>query len=621
MPSRRVQLSVAGYFAALAACLVVAVLVSFTPLGVEIDNDAYDWLFRLNPLPAAPPQSALLVVDDASLTAIGGMRRLRGALALGLERVAAARPAAVALDIVLADEGDPPEDARLDEALRKLPNLVLACDLVPGSWQEPIPRFRRHAAAVGHAHADPDPHDMVTRQIPLMKVAGPFDRRWALALEAFRLARGVARIDESPGDIRIGSLTVPARASQGRPLRVRFVPALARVSLKEALAATAPLTEFTGKTVFVGITSQTAAQDRWMTPSSYGLPLPGVEIHANLFETLARGRFLTDAPPTVMLVACGLAVLGAGAIFWFLSGWPAYAASAGLLLAAHALPAVSFTRDVVFPFFAPLATAWLAVAVAASYQHFVVRRLLSKSEVEKGRYQQAIRFVTHEMRTPLTAIQGSSELMGRYNLPEDKRKQIAGMIHSESRRLARMIQTFLDVEKLSEGQMELKKERFGILEVVGVCIERVAPVAERKRIAIRREEVAEAVLTGDRELMEYAVYNLLTNAIKYSSAETTVRVAGTFDGVTLRLGVADQGIGMDDKELKRIFTKFYRTKKAEASGEAGTGIGLSIVEQIVTHHGGRIEVTSQPGQGSCFTLVLPATPPSVHNRGSTAFRL
>jgi signal transduction histidine kinase len=64
---------------------------------------------------------------------------------------------------------------------------------------------------------------------------------------------------------------------------------------------------------------------------------------------------------------------------------------------------------------------------------------------------------------------------------------------------------------------------------------------------------------------------------------------------------------MDQKELKNIFRKFYRTKKAEASGEAGTGIGLSIVEQIVTHHGGRIEVTSQPGQGSCFTLVLPAS--------------
>jgi two-component system sensor histidine kinase SenX3 len=203
--------------------------------------------------------------------------------------------------------------------------------------------------------------------------------------------------------------------------------------------------------------------------------------------------------------------------------------------------------------------------------------------------------------------------MGRYNLPEDKRKQIAEMINSESKRLARMIQTFLDVEKLSEGQVELKKDRFGAGEIVETCLARVAPVAERKRIALRQEGVAEALVTGDRELMEYAVYNLLTNAIKYSPAETTVRVSGAFDGAALRLAVADQGIGMDQKELKKIFTKFYRTRKAEASGEAGTGIGLSIVEQIVAHHGGRIEVFSRPGEGSCFTLVLPATAPTVQN--------
>jgi signal transduction histidine kinase len=74
----------------------------------------------------------------------------------------------------------------------------------------------------------------------------------------------------------------------------------------------------------------------------------------------------------------------------------------------------------------------------------------------------------------------------------------------------------------------------------------------------------------------------------------------------VRLSVTDQGIGMDDKEVKQIFQKFYRTRKAEASGESGFGIGLSIVEQIVTHHGGVIEVVSKPGVGSRFTLVLPA---------------
>ena len=106
--------------------------------------------------------------------------------------------------------------------------------------------------------------------------------------------------------------------------------------------------------------------------------------------------------------------------------------------------------------------------------------------------------------------------------------------------------------------------------------------------------------------MDYAFYNLLTNAVKYSPSSTEVRVFAQRDGDRVRIAVKDQGIGMDQKEVRKIFQKFYRTKKAEESGEVGTGIGLSIVEQIVTQHGGSIEVTSSPGHGSCFTLVLPA---------------
>src|ERR1700694_334887 len=115
----------------------------------------------------------------------------------------------------------------------------------------------------------------------------------------------------------------------------------------------------------------------------------------------------------------------------------------------------------------------------------------------------------------------------------------------------------------------------------------------------------EGTLTGDKELMEYAFYNLLTNAVKYSPASTRVRVFSQFKGGELRLAVEEQGMGMDANELKNIFQKFYRTKRAEASGEMGTGIGLSIVDQIVTYHGGKVEVTSTPGKGSCFTMVLP----------------
>jgi signal transduction histidine kinase len=264
-----------------------------------------------------------------------------------------------------------------------------------------------------------------------------------------------------------------------------------------------------------------------------------------------------------------------------------------------------FRQMIVLPFFMPLASAWLASIAAASYQHFIVRRDLRRAETERRHYQQAIHFVTHEMRTPLTAIQGSSELMGRYNLTEEKRKQIAEMINQESKRLARMIQTFLDVERLSDGQLELKREAIPARDLVEISIQRARPLADRKSIAIHTETL-EGSLEGDRELMEYVVYNLLTNAIKYSNSSTTITIACRQDSGRLRLSVQDQGIGMDAKELRQIFRKFYRTKRAEASGEVGTGIGLSIVEQIVHHHSGKMEVTSQPGRGSCFTVVLPA---------------
>jgi two-component system, OmpR family, sensor histidine kinase VicK len=120
------------------------------------------------------------------------------------------------------------------------------------------------------------------------------------------------------------------------------------------------------------------------------------------------------------------------------------------------------------------------------------------------------------------------------------------------------------------------------------------------------DNTVHGTLLGDRELMEYALYNLLTNAVKYSPSQTEIHVYSDLRDGQLRLAVKDQGIGMDAKEQKNIFQKFYRTRSAEASGEAGTGIGLSIVDQIVRHHGGRIHVASAPGKGSCFTIIVSA---------------
>ncbi|MGC4055852.1 MAG: ATP-binding protein, partial [Paludibaculum sp.] len=102
-------------------------------------------------------------------------------------------------------------------------------------------------------------------------------------------------------------------------------------------------------------------------------------------------------------------------------------------------------------------------------------------------------------------------------------------------------------------------------------------------------------------------YNLMTNAVKYSAPETDVLVSAVQTSGGISISVRDHGMGMDAGEVKNLFRKFYRTRKAEQSGEIGTGIGLSIVQQIVVLHGGHVEVESAPGAGSTFTVVLPAT--------------
>lgn len=598
-PSKRTT----GYVAVIAGCWALAVVAGWTTIANRIDNYVYDSMFQLLPPPSSPPQSVILAIDDDTYDSIGGVAGYRTVIADALERLVPISPKAVAIDLILADAGDAAKNARLAAAMQGTRNLVLAADEVDGRWVEPLPAFRQWAAGIGHDKADERSPDGVTRAIPLERRAAN-KRYWALALETFRLSRG-AMILESPDDLQIGSEVIPARRARGenRPLRVLYEENVPKLSLKEALQKPALLATLHGKAVFLGVTSLSATRDRVVTPIG---EMAGPEVHAQVFETLARGRFLTSASDTAVLGLCTAISIAAALIFWLLAGLPAYLLGAALLAASHIGSLLLFQNGVVLPYFAPAATAWLALSGAASYQHFVVRRELRKSQHEKSRYQQTLQWVTHEMRTPLTAIQGSSELMGRYNLSEEKRKEIAQMINSESKRLARMIQTFLDMERLSDGQLDLKRENFPASDLVSTCVQRLRPLADRKNIRVTVDPDIGGEIAGDRELVEYAVYNLMTNAVKYSPSDTEISVSSQCDRDNLRLSVKDQGIGMDRKELKNIFRKFYRTKRAEASGEKGTGIGLSIVEQIVHHHGGKMEVTSEVGKGSCFTMVLPA---------------
>lgn len=593
--------------ALMAVSTALAIMLSWTALGRQLNLQAYDFLFRLETPAPWQPDSIILAIDEETLGRYGGLTGMRTALADGLEKIAPAHPAAVAVDLILADDPNNPANPRLEAAFSRTPNLVLSCDLLPNSsgWEDPLEQFRKHAVAVGEVHADLDRFDAISRDLPLEEAA-VHDRRWALALDAW-LAVKHLDITESPDELIAGSTTIPSRDRDGRILRIRYAPmGIPRVSIAQLDRDASLASKFAGKVVFAGVTAQTAS-DRWMTPYSNSITMPGVEFHANLYETLARRMFLVDAPLTVIVVTCFALAALIGIAFSFTGNWQTNTGALLIVIASQVIPALAFKHSIVWLWMPGTLTSLFAIATAIAWRHLIVSRQLVRAQSEKDRYQRSMQFAIHELRTPLTAIQGSSELISRYgSMPENKRKEMADLINAESKRLARMIETFLSVERLSAGQMEMKQERFSLGDLVHRCAARAQPLADAKKIALELDDFQETPLTGDRELMEYAVYNLMTNAIKYSPSGTRVIVFAednSRDG-RVRLAVQDQGIGMDKKEVSRIFEKFYRTKRAEQSGEAGTGIGLSIVEQIVTQHGGSIQVESEPGKGSRFTLVL-----------------
>jgi signal transduction histidine kinase len=604
-----------GYILVAASTFIstlLALALSWTAFGRQLDEYAYDFLFRLEQPAPWKPDAAILAIDEATLARYGGITGIRSALADGIEKILPAKPKAIAVDVILAEPGTPEADHKLEKAFALAPNLVLSSDLAGSGaethWEEPIARFAGRAVAIGQVHADLDKYDAVSRDLPLEKVAG-HERRWALALAAWSAANH-APIIESPEELVAGSIHIPAPIRDGRVMRIRYAPlsmgGIPRVSIADLDRTPGLAAIFSHRTVFAGVTAQTAVRDRWMTPYSNGIIMPGIEIHANAYETIARGLFLVDAPLWgVAAVTLALAALAASG-FGFGAGIRSNMVAAAAILASQLLPAGAFARSSVWPWLPATLSALFATSLAATWRHLIVRRQLTAARQETNRYQNAMHFAIHELRTPLTAIQGSSELISRYSsMPESKRTEIANLINSESKRLGRMIETFLSVERLSAGELELRSERFPISELVEGCAARARPIAERKNIEINVYPLPAITLSGDRELMEYAVYNLLTNAVKYSPPHTRVTVSGEDGrGDRVRLSVADEGIGMDKTEVSRIFEKFYRTKRAEQSGETGTGIGLSIVEQIVTRHGGAIQVDSEPGKGSRFTLVL-----------------
>jgi len=217
-----------------------------------------------------------------------------------------------------------------------------------------------------------------------------------------------------------------------------------------------------------------------------------------------------------------------------------------------------------------------------------------------------VTLVTHELRTPLTAIQGFSELLETFEVDPEQQRKMHVAINEESKRLARLIDDYLDITRLESGARPLQLTVVDINELIERTVSLLDPLAARRGIRILRRFVDDPpYVKVDSNLVARALTNLVANAIKFGPEGSQVLIAARMDRNTLTIEVSDEGPGILPDELARVFEKFYRVPSVERDGPAGTGLGLALVREIAELHHGRASGTSIHGKGSIFTLCLP----------------
>ena len=593
--------------------LILLPVLAWNGLVQEGNASAFDMLLRLSPARAdsAREDVVLLAIDDDTVGRYGPLPLNRAVVAEALNRISSAGPRVLVVDVLLSERTREADDADLSAALDRFPKVVLATALEATQdnkqprWITPLPEFQRHAFALGHVHFEPD-RDGLARTLLLTK-ANADNRYWALAFEAFRAALGAqGPPTEDAKEVKVVNRLVPAPDSNGRLLWIHYngpEGIFRRVSLASVLDGQAPASSFAGKVVFLGVTAQ-GAGDRVYTPFSTGLGMSGIEIHANIFSTLFDGAYLSPlSPPLEFLSLIAIATVVGTAAWWRQGKFLTSVAITGVIL----IPVLSYWM-LRLGIIVPVAS-WLVIEVAASLAGFLVhaqfiRRRLGTAIESQQDYAFRLQAVAHEIKTPLTAIHASSQLITEPAVPEQKKEEIAQRIHKEAGRLSGVVTAFLDVERISAGMLKLQKRPVDLRSLVADAIERARLLALKKNIAIQQDLEPE-VIPADADLLQFAIYNLLVNAVKYSPDGSEICVTLRPDGQAARLAVTDQGCGIEPAEQQRIFERFYRTKRHRDDATGGSGVGLALVKEIVAQHGGRIEVESKPQQGSTFSVFLP----------------
>jgi two-component system sensor histidine kinase SenX3 len=214
--------------------------------------------------------------------------------------------------------------------------------------------------------------------------------------------------------------------------------------------------------------------------------------------------------------------------------------------------------------------------------------------------------VSHELKTPVGALSLLAEALQDASEDPDAVRRFAGRAQHEAHRLGRLVQELIDLSRLQGADPMPAATPVDVDQVLTEAVDRTRTSATARAITLTVTGDERLQVLGDEQQLVTAVVNLLDNAVSYSGEGGTVTVQARADGDAVEVSVEDNGIGIPEKDLERVFERFYRSDPARSRATGGTGLGLAIVKHVATNHGGTVQVRSVEGLGATFTLRLPA---------------
>ncbi len=214
---------------------------------------------------------------------------------------------------------------------------------------------------------------------------------------------------------------------------------------------------------------------------------------------------------------------------------------------------------------------------------------------------------THEFKTPLAVISIAADVLKQKNIIEkpDKLENYAGIIHQQTSHLQSQVERLLEIAYTDRSHLPLEKENFDVNLLLEESINDLQPLIEQKNALVKTTFTqADAFINADKAYLRLCFINLIENAIKYADAPI-INITTKTEGNHFFISVNDNGIGIAPKHQKKIFDRFYRITDGELHNSKGFGLGLNFVKKVIDTHNGKIEVQSEPGKGSTFTIKLP----------------